>query len=74
MGSAQVEDVYDGENLSRKGDVVVVSINHRLNSIGFLDLSAYNRKYSPNNGILDVVAALQWIHDNIEQFGGDPIM
>lgn len=72
MGSAQVEDVYDGENLSRKGDVVVVSINHRLNSIGFLDLSAYNSKYSPNNGILDIVAALQWIHDNIEQFGGDP--
>lgn len=35
MDSAQFEDVYDGENLSRKGDVVVVSINHRLNSIGF---------------------------------------
>lgn len=71
MGSAQVEDVYDGENLSRKGDVVVVSINHRLNSIGFLDLSAYNEKYSANNGILDIVAALQWIQDNIENFGGD---
>ena len=74
MGSAQVEDVYDGENLSRKGDVVVVSINHRLNSIGFLDLSAYGEKYqsSCNNGMLDIVAALQWIHDNISNFGGDP--
>ncbi|MBQ7629748.1 MAG: carboxylesterase/lipase family protein [Selenomonadaceae bacterium] len=73
MGSAQVEDVYDGENLARKGDVVVVSINHRLNSLGFLDLSAYGEKYktSANNGILDIVAALEWIQENIENFGGD---
>jgi len=74
MGSASVEDVYDGENLSRKGDVVVVSVNHRLNSVGFLDLSAYGEKYkmSGNAGMLDVVAALQWVHDNIANFGGDP--
>ncbi len=71
-GSAQVEDVYDGENLSRKGDVVVVSINHRLNSLGFLDLSAYDKKFSGNNGMLDIIAALRWIHENIAQFGGDP--
>ncbi|MBO6204023.1 MAG: carboxylesterase/lipase family protein [Selenomonas sp.] len=74
MGASAVEDVYDGENLSRKGDVVVVSINHRLNSVGFLDLSAYGDKYkdSANAGMLDIVAALEWIQRNIENFGGDP--
>lgn len=74
MGASAVEDVYDGENLSRKGDVVVVSINHRLNSVGFLDLSAYGEKYkdSANVGMLDIVAALEWIQRNIENFGGDP--
>jgi len=56
-----------------KDDVVVVSINHRLNILGFLDLSAVSPKYkhSGNVGMLDVVAALKWIHKNIEQFGGD---
>lgn len=65
---------YDGENLSKKGDVVVVSINHRLNVLGFLDLSAYGDKYksSANVGIIDIVMALQWVKDNIAQFGGDP--
>jgi len=65
---------YDGENLSRMGDVVLVSVNHRLNVLGFLDLSAYGDKYksSPNAGLLDLVAALQWIKQNIAQFGGDP--
>lgn len=74
MGSASVEDAYDGENLSRKGDAVVVSVNHRLNSVGFLDLSAYGEKYkfSGNVGMLDIVAALQWVNRNIEYFGGDP--
>jgi para-nitrobenzyl esterase len=65
---------YDGENISRKGDVVLVSVNHRLNVLGFLDLSAYGDKYksSPNAGLLDLVAALQWVRENIAQFGGDP--
>lgn len=65
---------YDGENLSRTGDVVVVSINHRLNVLGFLDLSAVDEKYaqSANVGMKDVVAALEWVHDNISNFGGDP--
>ena len=60
---------YDGENISRKGDVVLVSVNHRLNVLGFLDLSAYGDKYksSPNAGLLDLVAALQWIKQNIAQ-------
>jgi para-nitrobenzyl esterase len=65
---------YDGENLSRKGDIVLVSVNHRLNVLGFLDLSGYGEKYksSPNAGLLDLVAALQWVKQNIAQFGGDP--
>lgn len=57
-----------------KKDVVVVSLNHRLNILGFLDLSACSEKYkySANVGMLDIVAALRWIHDNISQFGGNP--
>ena len=72
-GSAN-EEGYDGENLSRSGDVVVVSVNHRLNVFGYLDLSAYGEKYkdSANVGIRDIVASLEWIQDNIEGFGGDP--
>lgn len=74
MGSASVEDAYDGENLAKKGDVVVVSVNHRLNSLGFLDLSSFGEKYkdSGNVGALDLVAALRWVHDNAAAFGGDP--
>ena len=73
-GNSAAEDVYDGENLSRKGDVVIVSINHRLNVLGFLDLSAYGDefKYSGNLGMLDIISALEWIRDNIAKFGGDP--
>ncbi len=73
-GSSHELPSYDGENLSKKGDVVVVSINHRLNVLGFLDLSAYGEKYkhSANNSILDMVMALKWVRDNIRNFGGDP--
>jgi para-nitrobenzyl esterase len=73
-GSSQELPSYDGENLSKKGDVVVVSINHRLNILGFLDLSAYGDKYkhSANVSMLDIVAALQWVKENIANFGGDP--
>ncbi len=62
-----------GMQLAKK-DVVVVSINHRLNILGFLDLSAVSEKYkySGNVGMLDVVQALEWIRDNIANFGGDP--
>ncbi len=65
---------YDGENLTKKGDVVVVSVNHRLNILGFLDLSAYGDKYknSANAGLMDLVASLEWVKQNIAQFGGDP--
>ncbi|MCV9946575.1 MULTISPECIES: carboxylesterase/lipase family protein [unclassified Rhizobium] len=65
---------YDGHNLSKDGDVVVVTLNHRLNVLGFLDLSAYGEKYkrSGNASVTDLVAALKWVHDNAEAFGGDP--
>ena len=73
-GSSQELPSYDGESLAKKGDVVVVSINHRLNILGFLDLSAYGEKYkhSANNSILDIKAALEWVKANIANFGGDP--
>jgi para-nitrobenzyl esterase len=64
----------DGENLSLWANVVVVSINHRLNALGFLDLSQYGDqyKYSSSCGLADLVLALNWIKGNIESFGGDP--
>jgi len=73
-GSSQEQPAYDGANLCQKGDVVMVSLNHRLNVLGFLDLSAFGGKYdqSGNVGMLDIVAALQWVRNNISEFGGDP--
>jgi para-nitrobenzyl esterase len=73
-GSSMEAYAYDGKNLSEFGDVVVVSMNHRLNIIGTLDLSAYGPEYAQSRytGTADLVAALQWVHDNIESFGGDP--
>jgi para-nitrobenzyl esterase len=73
-GSSQELPSYDGENLAKKGDVVVVSINHRLNILGFLDLSAYGEKYknSANLSIIDLKVALEWVKTNITNFGGDP--
>ena len=72
-GSGQELPSYDGRNLAEKGDVVVVTLNHRLNVLGFLDLSAYGEKYahSGNSGLLDLVAALEWVQENIANFGGD---
>lgn len=73
-GSSQELPSYEGENLAKKGDVVVISINHRLNILGYLDLSAYGDKYkqSANLSILDMKAALEWVKANAESFGGDP--
>ena len=73
-GSSQELPSYDGESISRKGDVVLVSVNHRLNILGFLDLSEYGDKYksSSNASFYDLVFALQWVKDNISNFGGDP--
>lgn len=67
--------VTEGANLARRGDVVVVSVNHRLNIFGFLhlaDIGGDRYAHSGNAGVLDLVAALEWVRDNIEGFGGDP--
>lgn len=73
-GNAMEEYSFDGFNLSHYGDVVFVSVNHRLNLLGFLDLSEYGERFSNsvNAGIMDIVMALKWIHENIAAFGGDP--
>jgi para-nitrobenzyl esterase len=73
-GSSQEHRSYDGERLSRRGDVVVVSLNHRLGPLGFLNLAPYGEKYasSAHLGMLDIIMALEWVRDNIANFGGDP--
>jgi para-nitrobenzyl esterase len=74
-GSSQELRPYDGSNLARRHDAVLVSMNHRLNVFGFLDLSdAGDERYaaSGNAGMLDLVLALEWVRDNISRFGGDP--
>lgn len=73
-GSSCELPTYHGENLCLKGDVVVVSLNHRLNALGFLDLSTLSDKYarSANVGMMDIIEALKWVRENIENFGGDP--
>ncbi len=73
-GSGHDLPAFDGENLARRGDAVVVTLNHRLNLLGYMDLSAFGEKYaqSGNVGMLDIVAALQWVRANIAEFGGDP--
>ena len=66
---------YDGERLAREHDVVMVSMNHRLNVLGVLDLSSFDaERYasSGNVGMLDLVQALEWVRDNVAAFGGDP--
>ncbi len=73
-GSSIEGVAYEGKNLSDYGDAVVVSVNHRLNVLGFLDLTAYGEKYkgTSNLGIKDLVASLKWVQKNIANFGGDP--
>ena len=73
MGASSELPFYDGTNLAKK-DVVLVSINHRLNFLGYLDLSDFGEKYKYSGvaGVMDMVKALEWVHRNIEAFGGDP--
>ena len=73
-GSSLESPAYDGQNLAKAGDIVVVSVNHRLNVLGYLDLSAYGNEYkeSGNVGMQDIVDSLTWIKNNISNFGGDP--
>jgi para-nitrobenzyl esterase len=64
----------DGTNLAIRGDVVVVTINHRLNVLGFANLSAFSDDFAASGdaGMQDIVQALKWVRANISQFGGDP--
>ena len=74
-GSAIEQDGYGGENLAAYGDVVVCSVNHRLNAFGFTDLAKVGGekyRHSGNVGMLDLIAALKWVNENIHWFGGDP--
>ena len=73
-GSSMEMIAYDGENLSQFGDVVVVTINHRLNFLGYFDLSSFGKDFtnSGNCGMVDLVHGLRWVRDNIAAFGGDP--
>lgn len=73
-GSSVEIPAYNGHNLSSYGDVVIVNLNHRLNCLGFMDLSSFGEKYKYSGclGLADIVLALSWVHENIEAFGGDP--
>lgn len=75
VGSGSSE-IYDGTNLANKGDVVVVTLNHRLNLFGYLYLGGVSTSEefadSGNAGVLDLVEALRWVQANIAAFGGDP--
>ena len=73
-GSSIEQVAYEGDALAAYGDVVVVTVNHRLNILGFLDMSSFGEKYanSVNAGMADIVASLEWVRDNIAAFGGDP--
>jgi para-nitrobenzyl esterase len=74
-GNGIEQDGYNGENFARLGDVVFCSINHRLGPLGFCNLAGIGGgKFaaSGNVGMLDIVAALEWVRDNIANFGGDP--
>ena len=75
FGSAYELASQDGAQMARHHDVVSVTVNHRLNILGFLDLSEFGGAAyadSVNVGMTDLVAALRWVHDNIANFGGDP--
>lgn len=68
------DPLTDGERLAARGDVVVVTVNHRLNAFGYLSLGRIDPRFpdSGNAGQLDLVLALQWVRDTIAMFGGDP--
>lgn len=64
--------LYDGTHLARTHGIVVVTFNYRLGPLGFLDFSHLDSRFEPNCGFTDMMEALRWVHENIEEFGGDP--
>lgn len=73
-GSANDLPCYEGYSLAQKGDIVVVSVNHRLNLLGYIDLRGLGGAFSEsvNLGMQDLIKCLEWIQTNITRFGGDP--
>jgi len=73
-GSGHDLPCYEGRALAETGDIVVVNLNHRLNILGYADLTGLGGKYSQsvNLGMQDIVKALEWVRDNISRFGGNP--
>lgn len=72
-GNGIEQDGYHGENLSRMGNIVFCSVNHRLGALGYCCLSSVGGPLASGNaGNLDLIASLEWIKNNISQFGGDP--
>jgi para-nitrobenzyl esterase len=74
-GGSGSSAAYKGSRLSARGDVVVVTTNYRLGALGFLNLNEVTAGRIPatgNEGLLDQAAALEWVHNNIASFGGDP--
>ncbi|MFV0624372.1 carboxylesterase/lipase family protein [Sphingomonas sp. ac-8] len=73
-GGSVTDPMNDGHALAARGDVVVVTVNHRLNAFGYLYLARLDPRFpdSGNLGQLDLILALQWVRDNIAAFGGDP--
>src|SRR5258708_7765692 len=72
---ASSQALYDGSILARRGDIVLVTVNYRLGPLGFIrlaDVTGGKIPSSGNEGMLDQVAALEWVRDNIAEFGGDP--
>ncbi len=72
---SSADPLYDGASLSRRGQVVVVSLNYRMGALGYLDLSEVGGDAYADSGnlaVLDQIAALRWVRDNIARFGGDP--
>lgn len=75
MGGSGSQAMYEGSSLVRRGDIVLVTINYRLGALGFAylrDILGEKHPAGANNGIQDQVAALKWVKENIERFGGDP--
>ncbi|WP_338553060.1 carboxylesterase/lipase family protein [Paenibacillus sp. KS-LC4] len=64
--------LYDGSELAKRGNIVVVTINYRLGPFGFLHLAPLGGSFVSNAGLLDQIAALEWVKNNIAAFGGDP--